>query len=137
MSFHVPEACRVTVGQLATDSSYGNNGLFLLPIAGRFKERQPFPLRCVASNGDGWTAQGLTGPPWEHVSVSTPVRTPTWAEMCQVKATFWDDEDVVMQLHPPKSEWVNCHEYCLHLWRPIGIAIPRPPSITVGPSNAR
>jgi hypothetical protein len=52
--------------------------------------------------------------------------------MCYVKSLFWDDEEAVMQLHPPKSEWVNNHPYALHLWRPIGATIPLPPSVLVG-----
>jgi len=52
-----------------------------------------------------------------------------------VKELFWDPEDTVMQLHPPRSEWVNNMPYCLHLWRPVGLAIPRPPNITVGIGN--
>lgn len=52
--------------------------------------------------------------------------------MCLVKSIFWDDEDAVMQLHPPRSEWVNNHRYCLHLWRPVGVEIPLPPSWMVG-----
>ncbi|MDP9039797.1 MAG: hypothetical protein M3O02_11090 [Acidobacteriota bacterium] len=56
--------------------------------------------------------------------------------MCFVKALFWDDEETVMQLHPPKSEWINNHEYCLHLWRPLNQPIPRPPGIAVGVRSA-
>jgi hypothetical protein len=53
--------------------------------------------------------------------------------MCFIKDTFWDGEDCVMQLHPPRSEYVNNHPYCLHLWRPTdGRVIPQPPSIFVG-----
>lgn len=77
--------------------------------------------------------------PWEHVSVSVrnkrglPLRRcPTWEQMCIVKETFWDDEIAVMQLHPPKSDWVNNHAFCLHLWRPVDVAVPLPPSIYVG-----
>lgn len=70
--------------------------------------------------------------PWEHVSVSTRNRCPNWTEMCFVKGLFWDDEETVMQLHPPKSTWVNNHQYCLHLWRPTLAEIPLPPSIAVG-----
>jgi hypothetical protein len=44
-----------------------------------------------------------------------------------VKRTFWEDTEAVMQLHPPRSEHVNYHEYCLHLWRPQDAAIPLPP----------
>ena len=69
---------------------------------------------------------------WEHVSVSLKNRCPNWKEMCAVKAWFWEDEDCVMQLHPPKSEWINNHPHCLHLWRPRVEIIPQPPSIAVG-----
>lgn len=31
------------------------------------------------------------------------------------------------QLHPAKSEYVNIHPYCLHLWRPLEREIPMPP----------
>lgn len=76
-------------------------------------------------------------PHWEHISVHAANRTnklfiPTWQEMCWIKDQFWDDEDTVMQLHPPQSTWVNTHAATLHLWRPIGQTIPLPPSILVG-----
>lgn len=68
---------------------------------------------------------------WEHVSVSTENGTPSWAEMCFVKSLFWEDEECVMQLHPPKSEYVNNHPYVLHLWRPLHENIPRPHRVQV------
>lgn len=68
---------------------------------------------------------------WEHVSVSTPTRCPNWPEMSFVKALFWDDEDAAMQLHPPKSSYVNNHPRCLHLWRPTQVEIPLPETILV------
>ena len=52
--------------------------------------------------------------------------------MCFVKDLFWDEEEMVMQLHPPKSKWINNHPYCLHLWRPTKETIPAPPQIAVG-----
>ena len=55
---------------------------------------------------------------WDHVSVSLKTRTPTWEEMCHIKSLFFADEEVVMQLHPAKSAYVNYHPFCLHLWRP-------------------
>jgi hypothetical protein len=70
---------------------------------------------------------------WEHVSVSTQGRTPTWDEMCWVKDLFWLEEECVVQYHPPRSEYVNCHPNCLHLWRPTRRKIPVPKSILVGP----
>lgn len=84
-------------------------------------------LMILASPGDA-----SENVPWEHVSVSTKTRCPTWKEMCWVKGLFWDAEEAVMQLHPPQSEWVNNHDYCLHLWRPMDGKIPLPPSIAVG-----
>jgi hypothetical protein len=83
------------------------------------------PLTIVFSDGLGW----------EHVSVSTPSRVPNWSEMCYVKRLFWAADDVVMQLHPAESQYVNNHPFCLHLWRPKAIAIPTPPAALVGTTN--
>ena len=69
--------------------------------------------------------------PWDHVSVSLSNRCPNWPEMAWIKSLFFDDEEAVMQLHPPKSEYINNHPYCLHLWRPIKEKIPLPPRILV------
>lgn len=84
-------------------------------------------LRVIASSGDR-----SLGVAWENVSVSLPNRCPTWPEMDLVKRLFWDDEESVMQLHPPRSRWINNHEFCLHLWRPLDAEIPLPPDIAVG-----
>lgn len=120
MSFKVPEEYRVRTGRLSTGAIDGNNGLFLIFNKGGIN------LRVIASDGGGW----------DHVSVSLPDRCPTWAEMCRIKGLFWDEEDTVMQLHPPKSEWVNNHPYCLHLWRAQDQEIPRPPGLMVGIKDA-
>lgn len=79
-------------------------------------------LHFIFSNGCGF----------EHLSVSTPVRTPTWDEMCKMKEIFWKDDEVCMQLHPKKEEYVNNMKYCLHIWKPIDKEIPTPPSVMVG-----
>lgn len=68
---------------------------------------------------------------WEHVSASSRVRCPTWAEMEFVKRMFFEDHETVMQLHVPATEHVNVHPFCLHLWRPVGVEIPRPPAFMV------
>ncbi len=130
MSFHVPELSRDTTHPiLGTTSADGNNGAFHL--------ESPEPgwrLALIASDGSGW----------EHVSVhayrrimavSSPVqeRTPNWKEMSYVKRLCWDGEDVVMQLHPRESNYVNCHPHTLHLWRPTDAVIPEPPAEFVGP----
>ena len=118
MTFHVPEKFRVTRGPQASSAAFGCNGAFIFPaVPGRPK------LFAVASDGDGW----------EHVSVSTTFRCPTWDEMCWVKGLFWDAEDCVVQFHPPRSQYVNAHPYCLHLWRPVGTQIATPLTYLVGP----
>ena len=69
---------------------------------------------------------------FEHLSVSTPIKTPTWEQMCFMKELFWRDDEVCMQLHPKKEDYVNNMEYCLHIWKPIEKEIPTPPSIMLG-----
>lgn len=72
---------------------------------------------------------------WDHVSVSVRNRPPNWQEMCFVKDLFWGAEETVIQFHPPRSEYVNNHPNCLHLWKPP-YEVPRPPSILVGIKDA-
>ena len=86
------------------------------------RERFSKPLRIVWSNGGGW----------DHVSVSKPTKCPTWEEMCEVKRAFFDAEETVIEYHPPESEYVNNHPYCLHMWKPQAYVIPTPPSWMVG-----
>lgn len=69
---------------------------------------------------------------FEHLSVSTPTRCPTWEEMCIMKDLFWKDDEVCMQLHPAKEDYIDNMKYCLHIWKPINQEIPKPPSIMVG-----
>lgn len=76
-----------------------------------------------------------TGMGWDHVSVSTKSRCPSWDEMEYIKRLFFREDETAMQLHVPASEHVNCHTYCLHLWRPTNQEIPRPPSVMVGPKS--
>lgn len=75
--------------------------------------------------------QASWGMGWDHVSVSLPNRCPTWDEMCKIKDLFFDGDECVMQLHPPRSVAVNYHNYCLHLWRPQDQQIPMPPVFMV------
>ena len=71
---------------------------------------------------------------WEHVSVSPRKmkQVPSWDYMCKLKDIFFYDEEVVVQFHPAKSQYVNQLPNCLHLWRPIKEKLPVPPSIMVG-----
>jgi hypothetical protein len=127
--FHVPERARIVAGSpFATPPHCGNYGAFLLDSVA-----PGWRLFLICSEHGGW----------EHVSVharragldqpAAQQRTPTWAEMAHVKDLCWDPEDVVMQLHPRRSAYVNDHPHTLHLWRPVDAAIPEPPSWMVGP----
>lgn len=106
---------------LYSTDEMGNAGGFVLPMQGKMVG---FYFLCIASDGMDW----------EHVSVTVlgQPRCPTWEEMCYIKSVFWDEDQAVMQLHPPKEDWVNNHPYCLHLWRPMKAQIPLPAKIMVG-----
>jgi hypothetical protein len=110
---------RVRSGRMASTDEYGNNGMFVLPQKG----------------GPDLVVQVSDGGLWDHVSVSTASRTPTWEEMCLVKRLFFRDDEAVIQYHPPESDYVNCHSHCLHLWRPQRAEIPLPPPEFVGPRD--
>jgi len=115
------EEHRLTSGRLASTRAFGNNGVFLIPGPTRHR------LLVIASDQEGW----------EHCSVSVvrQKRTPTWDEMCYVKDHFWPADECVVQYHPPKADYVTFHDFTLHLWRPIGEAMPRPPHTMVGPKS--
>jgi hypothetical protein len=87
-------------------------------------------LRIIASDGTQPDEHG-----WEHVSVSLQSRAPKWDEMAMVKELFWRDDETVVQFHPAKSEYVNFHENCLHLWRHREEAFTLPPTILIGPTQ--
>ena len=82
-----------------------------------------FPACIIFSWGGGW----------DHVSMSFRNRIPTWDEMCWLKDTFFDEEEVVVQYHPAKSQHVNCHPNCLHLWQKQGEQFITPPMLLIGP----
>lgn len=80
--------------------------------------------------GDGWALAQIggglrvildcevkgDGSPWMHVSVSRKSWTPTHEDMALVKSAFIGDDRYAYSVWPPKSEYVNIHAYCLHLW---------------------
>ena len=69
---------------------------------------------------------------WDHVSVSLKNRCPNWREMCHIKDLFWNDDEVVIQYHPAKKDYINNCATCLHLWKPQDQVVPTPPTIMVG-----
>ena len=87
----------------------------------------------VFSDGEGW----------EHLSVSLRKtvtramvrqveRCPTWPEMCFLKNLFWMPSEATVQFHPAMADYVNNHEFVLHIWRPIVVVFPVPDPIMVG-----
>lgn len=71
---------------------------------------------------------------WEHASVA-PLRrsyTPSWQDMAWLKDLIWNEEEAVIQVHPPKSQYVNNVGNCLHLWRCYYRDMVLPPSCFVG-----
>lgn len=110
---------RVRLGQFGSSPAFGFNGMFEFALPG-----EPRKIRCIASDAMDW----------QHVSVSFGPgnsSVPPWKLMCQIKELFWNDDEWVCQFHPPKSEYVNNHAGCLHLWRCIA-GFPTPDSIMVG-----
>ncbi len=121
--FKVEEKYRASHPLLKQDPSWGTAGFFVIPKADIPFENND-DIYCVVSDGRGW----------EHISVTVDAkRCPTWEEMCFVKDLFWDKEDMVIQYHPAKNDYVDDHPFCLHLWRPTGnVTIPSPPTNLVG-----
>ena len=114
---------RIREGQYASDESYG--------MAGGFP-----PDRAEGGDVAGDVVGGCGRFGMEHVSVTCQNRPPNWAEMCFVKDIFWSENECAVQYHPPRSEYVNCHPYCLHIWKHSTMAFPMPPSLLVGPKRA-
>ena len=131
MAFRVPELARLTVGPMSTPPKCGLYGAFTVP--------SPEPgwiLALICDDGSNAAVPESLG--WEHVSVHAiqgkRSRTPTWKEMAFVKDLCWEEEDVVIQFHPRRSEYVNVHPNVLHLWRTRTQPIPTPPPMLVGPA---
>lgn len=63
------------------------------------------------------------GRKWIHLSIASPDRLPSWEALKEAKELFLGDRDVIQWL-PRKSEYVNAHPNCLHLWAPFDGAWP-------------
>ena len=97
---------------------YGNDG-----IKG-FMTVDRVDMSFVASWGGGW----------DHVSVAPTKKriVPSWEMMCKVKDIFFADDEAVIQIHPPKEQYVNNMPNCLHLWKTNDKPMILPPSFMVG-----
>ena len=54
-----------------------------------------------------------------HFSISCPNRNPTWEEQKMARYEFCPDDIYMVQILPPKREYVNRHEFCFH-WHEAG-----------------
>ena len=103
-------------------------GKFVIPCGSSY-------LCVIACDGNerNWLDCGFPLPAFDHVSVTVhgEARCPTWEEMCFIKDLFFEEEELAVQFHPPKSKYVNLHKYCLHLWKLVGFDLPLPPARTM------
>lgn len=104
---------------------------YRVPLMGEYGDRYNGAFR-MKIKGEEYTIIASNGNGWEHVSISHKHKIPSWKTMCLLKEMFFHDDEVVMQLHPKKSEYINNHPNCLHLWKPLNEAIPTPPKHFVG-----
>ena len=110
---HLVERGRHIRGLMRSEPNSGPDGHFTI-------KGPKGDLFVIASNGMNW----------DHVSVSVAKdknKIPSWKEMCFVKDLFWEEDECVIQYHPPKSEYINIHKSVLHLWSPQMQVIPTPP----------
>ena len=121
------EKYRIITGQLGSAPDTKTHGAFLVPTIERNKKKKlkKAVIRVIMSIGMGW----------DHVSVSLQTRCPTWNEMNYIKNLFFDETEVAFQFHPKKTEYVNHHPYCLHLWRSHSQKIITPPTTLIGPKS--
>ncbi|MBC7340853.1 MAG: hypothetical protein H5U02_00100 [Clostridia bacterium] len=52
-----------------------------------------------------------------HLSISHPDRYPTWDEIKEARYLLVPDNVTMAMLLPPKTEYVNVHKNCFHLWQ--------------------
>jgi hypothetical protein len=68
--------------------------------------------RCqiiVSQKDDGW-----------HLSISRTDRLPSWEELRDARYELVPDGVTMAMLLPPRSQYVNVHDYCLHLYEVPG-----------------
>ena len=59
------------------------------------------------------------GRKWIHVSCARRDRLPSWDDLRLVKSTIITDARHAYSVMPTKEEYVNIHNFCLHLFAPL------------------
>jgi len=64
-----------------------------------------------------------------HLSISRKDRLPNYDEVKYARYAYLPDDITVAQLFPPKTDFVNMHQFCLHLWELAApeLWLPSPP----------
>ncbi len=60
-----------------------------------------------------------------HLSISRPERLPIWEEVRDARYELVPDEATMALLLPPRSEYVNVHDFCLQMYEIPGEYIER------------
>ena len=60
----------------------------------------------------------MDGVVWVHASISG-MDLPTYADLVALKAWVFGSDGIACQVFPQKSQHVNIHPHCLHLWGPL------------------
>lgn len=53
-----------------------------------------------------------------HMSISRKDRLPTYDELKDARYQYMPDVKYAVQIFPPKEDFVNLHQFALHLWEP-------------------
>ena len=61
-------------------------------------------------------AREIDGKLWIHVSLSRRSRIPDYNDITKIKRDFIGENKKAIMIFPKKTEHVNIHPYCLHLW---------------------
>jgi hypothetical protein len=61
-----------------------------------------------------------------HLSISCADRYPTWDEICDARYALVPDNATMAMLLPPRSEYVNIHKNCFHLFEIDPVVVPTP-----------
>jgi hypothetical protein len=132
--------CERRADALRTDVQEGAAMIALLDVApgpGWTELRSPSLWSRIFRRRDGFLVivsnEPHDGASWRHVSCSYPRRLPSWEDVRTVKRVFIGEDEDAMHRVPPKSEHVNVHDYCLHLWAREGVRLmPLSAMATVG-----
>lgn len=80
----------------------------------------------IEINGKNYVVLATSNDGWEHVSVSTETAIPSPEIMSLIKEKFFEPNEFAVEFHPRREDYINNHNFCLHLWRPTAFSLPFP-----------